>query len=104
MHTCDAHMLGFDQEAEYGSVPGLYCIVTKDVKQKPYFADLLPAWSITSLLSSLEFQRTPWPFELTSSLLRLDHFSVHFYRYCLLTTFSMVKELWSSIIPSENLT
>lgn len=66
MHTCDAHMLGFDQEAEYGSVPGLYCIVTKDVKQNLYFADLLPAWHhIATELTGVP--ENSLAFELTSS-------------------------------------
>lgn len=73
-------MSGFDQEAEYGSVPGLHFMVTKDTGRNHHSADLLLARGIMPLLRTPGFQRTLWPFELTSSVLRPDHhFSVHFF-------------------------
>lgn len=76
--VCGAYMSGFDQEAEYGLVPGLPFRLTKTwckaiILQTSHSPGVSRHAEITSV------QRTLWPVELISSLLHPDHhFSVHF--------------------------
>lgn len=63
----------------------LVCTVqSQDVGQNHHSADLLLAQNVMSLQRLQGFQRTLWPFELTSSLLHPNHhFLVHFQIYFL---------------------